>query len=106
MADENEVGCLVERLKGLLLQATPIWIEGIDFFAFNFGDKAQSHSMAGYPSKITGESGSAVIDRATGHWRFGKPNVPIVNVSHVDTFERARLELTFDQVKKAITDQR
>ena len=92
----------VENLKTLLLQATPIWIDGIDFLAFNYGDESQPHSMAGYPTGITSASGSAVIDRRTGRWRFVAPHMRLTNVSHVSRFDRARVNLTFDEVRTKI----
>lgn len=91
-----------ERLKQLLLQATPVWIDGIDFFAFNFGDGSQENSMAGSDSKITSAAGSAIIDRDTKQWRFGEPHMPIVNVSHVLKYDQARAELTFMEVKRLV----
>ncbi|MBI2035932.1 MAG: hypothetical protein HYT12_04635 [Candidatus Liptonbacteria bacterium] len=92
----------VERLKSLLLQDTPIWIDGLDFFAFNFGDESQKHPMAGSDSKISSKSGSAVIDRKTGEWRFTEPHMPIVNVSHVPQFDHIKVNVAFDEVRKAI----
>src|SRR3989338_7827088 len=92
----------IERLKMLLLQSTPVWIEGKDFLAFNYGDESQKHSMAGYNSRITSASGSAVIDRKTGQWRFLEPHIRLTNVSHVSTFDQTRFGLTFDEIRKAI----
>ncbi len=92
----------VDKLKELLLQATPVWIDGTDFFGFNFGDESQEHSMAGVSSKLTSAKGSAIIDRDTGVWQFTGPHMPLVNVSHVPTYDHAKVNLTFDEVKRAI----
>ena len=92
----------VLRLKGLLLQAKPIWIDGIDFLAFNFGDENQNHSEAGRDSVISSAAGSAVVDRRTGKWRFVEPHMPIRNVSHVPKFARAYVNLTFNDLKREI----
>ncbi|MFY9462143.1 MAG: hypothetical protein WAP51_03000 [Candidatus Sungiibacteriota bacterium] len=92
----------VQQLKNLLLQPTPIWIDGIDFDAFNFGDKNQDYSEAGRDSVISSASGSAIIDRSTGKWRFVGPHMPIRNVSHVQKFDKAKVSLTFDDVKREV----
>jgi len=99
---DKDIRARVERLKTLLLQDAPIWIEGKDFFAFNYGGKTQGHSMSGVSSKISSGTGSAIIDRTTREWRFGSPHMPIVNVDHVMSFDRTAIDLTFEEVRMAI----
>lgn len=101
--ESNEVLERVQELKKLLLQKDPIYITGLDFIAFNFGDESQEHSMAGSSSKITGSpNGSAVIDRVTGKWKFVESGMRITNISHVSKYDKVETKLTFEQIKKLI----
>ena len=96
----NNISDEVQRLKGLLLQAKPIWIDGIDFLAFNYGDESEQNPMGRSHSVISSASGSAIIDRRTGNWRFTEPHMPIRELSHfIRGFERAKVDLTFNDVK-------
>ena len=92
----------VDKLKKLLLQDAPIWIEGINFDAFNYGHESNDYTPAGSDSRVSGETGSAIIDRRTGKWRFTESHIRIPEVSHVPKFERVKVDLTFDEVKKEL----
>ena len=72
----------VDKLKEFLLRNDPIWIEGIDFLALNYGDESHDYTPAGLNSVISGESGSAIINRRTGKWRFTEPYIRIAEASH------------------------
>ncbi len=95
----------IEQLKNLLLQSAPIWIDGIDFFAFNYGDDPKFNSMAGRDSVVSSEFGSAIIDRQTGEWEFVGPHLGAVNVSHVPKYDKVKIDLTFEQVRNKIQKQ-
>ena len=94
-----------EKLKKLLLQPAPIWINGVDFDAFNFGDETQNYSEAGRDSLVRSGVSSAVICRKTGKWRFGAPGMRFTNVSHVPDYEKAKINLTFVEMREMIEDQ-
>src|SRR3989338_6815725 len=92
----------VDKLKEFLLRNDPIWIEGIDFLALNYGDEFHDYTPAGCDSVISGESGSAIINRRTGKRRFTEPYIRIAEASHIPELERIKVNLIFDEVRREI----